>query len=374
MGGAPAPAGLNVRGAGLVLALCLLAPLASAACWPDWEAFKGELVKPDGRVIDPAQGGISTSEGQAYGLFFALVANDREGFRRLLGWAENNLAGGDLRKRLPAWKWGRDGKGSWRVLDDNNASDADLWMAYALLEAGRLWAVSEYRVLGEQILWRVAAQTLRPLPGLGLMLLPGDRGFVSARGVRLNPSYLAPQLLDRFAAVAPVWADLARNGRSLLLASAPHGLAPDWLLWREDGKPAGDPASGTLGSYDAIRVYLWLGMLDPGAARRDELLQRYRPMLALTLARGAPPEKVDIASGKGQGQGPAGFSAALLPLLAALDEKQGLQAQRQRLAQNPPGGYYGRVLVLFGQGWDQDRYRFDEKGRLMIRWDAACAD
>ncbi|MDF3934423.1 cellulose synthase complex periplasmic endoglucanase BcsZ [Pseudomonas citronellolis] len=363
-----------MRGLALVLALWLLAPLASAACWPEWESFRGELMKPDGRVLDPSQGGISTSEGQAYAMFFALVANDRESFQHALGWAENNLAGGDLRKRLPAWKWGQDAKGAWRALDDNNASDADLWMAYALLEAGRLWAVTEYRVLAEQILWRVAAQTLRPLPGLGLMLLPGDRGFVSARGTRLNPSYLPPQILDRFAALAPVWADLARNSRTLLQRSAPHGLAPDWLLWKDDGKVASDPDSGTRGSYDAIRVYLWLGMLDPGSAQRAELLALYRPMLALTLAQGAPPEKVDIATGKGQGKGPAGFSAALLPLLAALDEKAGLQAQRERLAQSPPSGYYGRVLALFGQGWDQDRYRFDDKGRLMIRWDAPCAD
>ncbi len=362
-----------MRRLGLVLALCLLAPMASATCWPQWETFKAALVKPDGRVMDPAQG-ISTSEGQAYGMFFALVGNDRAYFQHILGWAENNLAGGDLRKRLPAWKWGQDAQGRWGVLDGNNASDADLWMAYALLEASRLWAVSEYRVLGEQILWRVAAQTLRPLPGLGLMLLPGDQGFVTAKGTRLNTSYLPPQLLDRFAQVAPVWADLARNSRTLLLRSAPKGLAPDWLLWGNDGKPANDPDNGTRGSYDAIRVYLWLGMLGAGAAQRDELLQRYRPMVAMTLAEGVPPEKVDIVEGTGKGKGPAGFSAAMLPMLVALDEQAGLQAQRQRLQQNPPTGYYGGMLALFGQGWDQARYRFDDKGRLMIRWDAQCAD
>ena len=362
-----------MRRLGVVLALCLLAPLASAACWPQWEAFKGAMVKPDGRVVDPSQG-ISTSEGQAYGMFFALVGNDRQGFQRILGWAENNLAGGDLRKRLPAWKWGQDAQQRWRVLDDNNASDADLWMAYALLEAARLWAISEYRVLAEQILWRVAAQTLRPLPGLGLMLLPGDQGFVSAKGTRLNGSYLPPQLFDRFAQVAPIWADLASNSRTLLLRSAAKGFAPDWLLWGNDGKPGRDPDHGDRGSYDAIRVYLWLGMLDPGAARRDELLQHYRPMVTRTVADGAPPEQVDSATASAKGKGPSGFSAALLPMLAALDEKTALQAQRQRLAEQPPSGYYGGMLALFGQGWDQARYRFDAKGRLMIRWDAQCAD
>jgi endoglucanase len=53
----------------------------SAACqWPAWEQFKKAYVSPEGRVIDPSDARkISTSEGQSYGLFFALAANDRAG-------------------------------------------------------------------------------------------------------------------------------------------------------------------------------------------------------------------------------------------------------------------------------------------------------
>ena len=48
-------------------------------------------------------------------MFFALVANDRARFDKLLSWTEANLAGGDLTQRLPAWSWG---KGSGRKLED----------------------------------------------------------------------------------------------------------------------------------------------------------------------------------------------------------------------------------------------------------------
>jgi endoglucanase len=41
-------------------------------------------------------------------LFFALVANDRAQFERLLSWTQNNLANGDLRAQQPAWLWGSD--------------------------------------------------------------------------------------------------------------------------------------------------------------------------------------------------------------------------------------------------------------------------
>lgn len=351
--------------------------VAAGCAWPAWEDFRKTLVSADGRVVDPSSPRrISTSEGQSYALFFALVGNDREGFARLLRWTENNLAGGDLARRLPAWLWGRGDDGRWTVLDRNNASDSDLWIAYSLLEAGRLWGEPAYTRRGEALLWRSAVQTVRPLPRLGPMLLPGDIGFESAEGWRLNPSYLPPQLLERFAALAPVWGDLAAAGRRLLLSGSPRGLAPDWLLWRQDGSPGADPDHGSEGDYDAIRVYLWLGMLAVDAPEREALLRHFAPMARLTAERGLPPERIDAQGGGAEGNGPAGFSAALLPLLAALDPAA-LQAQRGRLQREPPAAdaYYDRVLALFGQGWDQGFYRFDREGRLLPAWqDRRCKD
>lgn len=59
-------------------------------------------------MIDPSDARkISTSEGQSYGLFFALAANDRAGFDKLLTWTQNNLAEGDLKQHLPGWLWGK---------------------------------------------------------------------------------------------------------------------------------------------------------------------------------------------------------------------------------------------------------------------------
>lgn len=363
----------------LCLALVCL-PLRgwAAGCdWPAWEGFRQALVSEDGRVIDRSSPRlVTTSEGQAYGLFFALVANDRDSFARLLRWTENNLAAGDLDRHLPAWLWGRADDGRWGMLDRNNASDADLWLAYALLEAGRLWEMSAYSRQGQALLWRSAAQTVRKLPGLGLMLLPGDYGFDDAEGWRLNPSYLPPQLFDRFAEFAPIWAELAAGSRRLLLESAPRGLAPDWLQWLRDTGWAPDPEHGTEGDYDAIRVYLWVGMLAKDSPGRAELLNHFAPMARLTAERGLPPERIDTRSGAAEGQGPAGFSAALLPLLAQLSPPT-LAAQRDRLERQPVAAeaYYDQVLSLFGQGWDARRYRFDKVGRLLPYWlTQSCAN
>ncbi|HDR9776712.1 TPA: cellulase, partial [Burkholderia cepacia ATCC 25416] len=71
------------------------------AAWPRWDAFKRDFISADGRVIDVGSADSRTvSEGQAYGLFFALVANDRRMFDTILAWTENNLAQGDLSAHL----------------------------------------------------------------------------------------------------------------------------------------------------------------------------------------------------------------------------------------------------------------------------------
>lgn len=342
--------------------------------WPAWERFKQVMLSSDGRVIDRSSPRIiTTSEGQSYGLFFSLIANDPDSFARLLRWTQNNLADGSLSERLPAWLWGRAEDGSWRVLDLNNASDADLWIAYSLLEAGRLWQRPDYEHLGKHLLWRSALQTLRHLPRFGLALLPGDEGFESAQGWRLNPSYLPPQLIARFSLVAPAWRTLARTNERLLVENAPHGYAPDWVLWDTERGWDVDPEHGAEGSYNAIRVYLWIGMLADGAPGEAALRQHFAPMARLTEQLGYPPESIDTRTGQHQGTGPPGFSAALLPLLAE-ESRSAHAAQRARLHRQPPAedAYYNQVLLLFGQGWDEGRYRFDRDGRLLPAWSRTC--
>lgn len=73
-----------------------------------------------------------------------------------------------------------------------------------------------------------------------------------------------------------------------------------------------------MGGYDAIRVYLWVGMMSDKDAQKARLLTRFRPMATMTTKHGVPPEKVDVASGKPAGKGPVGFSAAMLPFYSSV--------------------------------------------------------
>ncbi|END9092190.1 TPA: cellulase [Yersinia enterocolitica] len=365
----------------LVCILLLLASFGTAAAcdWPAWQQFKQHYISEAGRVIDPSNPRkVTTSEGQSYGLFFALVADDRETFDRLLTWTENNLSAGDLTARLPAWLWGQRNEHSWDILDPNSASDADLWIAYSLLEAGRLWDTRRYQTMGTLLLQRIAKEEVVNIPGLGEMLLPGKIGFNNEDRWRLNPSYLPPQLLARFASFAGPWKAMVKTNQRLWLETAPHGFSPDWVVWQKDKGWQPDETHPNLGSYDAIRSYLWAGMLANNSPQKAALIQRFQPMAEVTRQQGLPPEKADTLTGKTTGDGPVGFSAALLPFLASSPapfSQQALSQQQKRVQDSPPGAdaYYSAVLTLFGQGWAQHRYSFNRQGELQPSWNSQCA-
>lgn len=364
----------------------------AAQDWSEWQDFSRHFISADGRVLAASNAARdSYSEGQSYAMFFALVANDREAFERVWRWTQQNLMvnGSD---GLPAWTWGQAADGHWRVLDANSAADADLWFAYALLEAGRLWSREDYQRDGRQLLQSITQKEVVSLPGLGPMVLPAPFGFVQPDGSwRLNASYLPLPLLRRFEMEAPQgpWADVANNTLTLISAASQKGFAADWTGYRADpGRRTQfvvDPVTGPIGSYDAIRVYLWAGMTatkDPLAA---PLLRALSGMNTALKTQALPPEKVDPTTGVGRGVGPFGFSAALLPYLATLGSTSAVTQQtergRQALAQSlmpellfkGPAPYYDHVLSLFGLGWTDNRYRFLPNGQVQLKWQTTCS-
>lgn len=368
--------------------LMLLLAVAPTGCraqaWPLWQAYTAAFVDGQGRVIDHQRGDLTTSEGQAYGMFFALVANDRSQFDKLLAWTQLNLAEGDLTAHLPAWKWGRAANGQWKALDTNAASDADLWMAYTLIEAGRLWREPRYAELGKLLAGRIAEQEVATLPGFGPMLLPGATGYqLDAATWILNPSYVPLPLLVRLAKVDPSgpWAAIAANVPLLLEKSARHGFALDWVSYSQTGgfQPAPAPAGkdGAMGSYDAIRVYLWAGMTDSATPGSSTMLRAVSGMSNYLGHHLLPPEEVNGDGTVAAASGPVGFSAALIPYLVRSGADGPLEKQEARLtAQRDPAtrlygrppSYYDQNLALFAEGWTAQRFSFSRDGDLRVKW------
>lgn len=351
---------------GLVFLLVSLPVFPAQGCggaWPLWEEFAKAYIQEDGRVIDHDAEAVSTSEGQSYALFFAVAANDPVRFGRILKWTADNLAQGDLKTHLPAWKWGKSAEGAWKVLDSNSASDADMWTAYALFHAAKFWRQQEYYDVAQAMLRNIARREVADLPGLGSMLLPAPYGFaLDASSWRLNPSYLPVQLLRYFSKVDKTgpWRELSGNTRQMIASTSVGGLVPDWVIYGVGRGFYRDTEKGEYSSYEAIRVYLWWAMLNP----RDPMYSALQPYVS-GVAAFVPdnkylPERIHVQTGGEEGVAPSGFAGALAPYRFV----QFRQRPAVPSTLGPRAGYYNYVLSLFGYGWLEEKFRFNLDGSL----------
>ena len=173
---------------------------------------------------------------------------------------------------------------------------------------------------------------------------------------------------------------------TLIERSARNGFAMDWVCYvpnesinpcQPDGRIFPEP----LGSYDAIRVYLWAGMMPETSPAKARIVKALPGMSQYLKAHAAPPEKISRDGVPLNGDGPVGFSAALLPYLSSLGNDAAVAQQLVRIKSqlneksNLYGSgygtgptYYDQNLVLFGSGWIEKRFQFGSSGELLVRW------
>lgn len=269
----------------------LLGALPVPALWAAWRA---RFVAPEGRVLDDANGNVSHSEGQGYGMLLALAAGDRDTFRALWSWTRANLY--LLPDGLAAWRW-QPGPAP-NVRDPNNATDGDVLVAWALIEAGDAWGEPAWTLAGRRIARAVHDRTVIRTR-LGPTLLPGAAGFRSSDrrdGPVVNPSYWVFPALVRFERDMPDldWRGVIRSGEALLAEAAfgPARLPAEWVSLAGDRAAPADGFPPIFG-YNALRVPLYLAWHD--GVRRERL--------APFMARWSDPvgpglRLVDLGSGR----------------------------------------------------------------------------
>ncbi len=225
-----------------------------------WETYKQRFLQRDGRVIDTFQKDFSHSEAQAYGLMLAFKFGDREAFRTIARWSRENLQrrGGD---HLFCWSWGKRPDGAWRILNYNNASDADILMAWSLLRAGRAWGDQQMQNRARKII-RDIRTLLFADSGGKKVLLPGYWGFAAAENhIEYNPSYFIPAAFADFARTGDApsfWHRAIADGLALQRSCrfGRFGLMPDWVMLKR-GKPSLSPKRPGKYGFDAVRTWLW---------------------------------------------------------------------------------------------------------------------
>ncbi len=257
-----------------------------------WSDFKSRFVSETGRVIDYANGAISHSEGQGYGMLFAVAANDRIAFDRIWSWTRANLMVRD--DELIAWRWEPSTRPA--IADINDAADGDILVAWALTEAAEYWGDLSYRVAARRIAVEVGRKLVLLGDKRGPLLLPAVAGFAAeARpdGPILNLSYWVFPAFERLPKVAPEvdWDGLIHSGLRLVEAArfGPSRLPSDWVSAHDE---ALQPASGfrRAFSYNALRIPLYMAMA--GVGEREQ----YAPFVAV-WANGQTVAEVDVDSG-----------------------------------------------------------------------------
>ncbi len=222
----------------------------------DWPTFKSAFLDPVGRIVDNGNGGVSHSEGQGYGLMLALWNGDRPAFDAILDWTERSLAHRDT--ALFIWRY--DPRQADPVADPNNATDGDIFIAWALAEAARRWNEPRHAERSAAIRTAIRARLVIERYGRRL-LLPGMIGFATAEAVTLNPSYYVWPALDAFRVLdgGAAWGQVIADGEALLGAArfGPLALPTDWIDVTDQGAVA--PAAGRPArfGFDAIRVPLY---------------------------------------------------------------------------------------------------------------------
>lgn len=234
----------------------------------EWAAWKEAFLASDGRVIDHLQEGASHSEGQGYGLLLSVHHGDRAAFDLIRSWTEANL----MERPDGLLNWRRDPGAA--APEAWNATDGDIFYAWALSLGANRFDVPEARSRAQTIATAVAAHCLYPDPrdSARLLILPAAEGFLRGTMAIVNPSYIMPRALHDLALLIrePRLAQAAEDGLSLLDDLAAAGLTPDWAEVDAAGiRPSSEHQAQS--GYDALRVPLyliWSGQVDHPAVRR----------------------------------------------------------------------------------------------------------
>lgn len=237
-----------------------------------WTGYKGDFIQGDGRVIDHTRLDVSTSEGESYALLRAAWMGDRPEFDLVLRWTHDNL---QVRKdHLFGFLWGRHSDGTWSVLSQNTATDADEDIALALVFASKEWGDTSYLARARAVISDIWRYEVAHLHGKSYLAAGNWAPARSNPGPIVNPSYFAPYAYRIFAGIDPIhpWMQLVSTSyavlrdcsAALLSGHASSGLPPNWCaIDRKTGQAVtakGFPKADIYG-YDAFRV-MWRTALD----------------------------------------------------------------------------------------------------------------
>lgn len=237
-----------------------------------WKYYVENNITHDGRVLDKSTN-ITTSEGQSYAMLRAVLIDDQYHFDKTWQFTKENLIRDD---GLISWLWeygetptkfvrGHTSVGE--IRDPNNAVDADLDIALALLVASEQWDNEQYRTDSINIINAIKNNNI--VYQNDKYYLAHAAGDINEYRILMNPSYFSPAHYRMFYQVTgdSFWEELANDTYIILdeIMDKETGLVPDWIVYdipKQKYASATEQKEdlSTNFSYDAIRVNFRIGL------------------------------------------------------------------------------------------------------------------
>lgn len=203
-----------------------------------WMQFRGRFLGSEGRVMESGQTGRTLSRHQALALQFAVRANDRPTFERMLRWTLTNMALPGRGQLVRRWASGDDVA----VSDATNDTLGDLCFAWALLLAARTWNEAPFAQLARRFAEAIERSSVLRI-GSRHLLLPASYGYVNEHRAVINPGV---HFLPALRALSlhtrnTIWQRLSEDALQLIpeVSFSRWGLPADWVDMAPDGRVLG---------------------------------------------------------------------------------------------------------------------------------------
>jgi endoglucanase len=228
-------------------------------------AFLARYVTSDGRALRHDQGDDVVSEGQAYGMLIAELANRPDLVRTIWTWTQAHLQRPDSLLAFHA-------NASGTILDDQSAADADVLTSYALL---RYDGPDQGRLHDDGKRVATAVLDVETTDVAGAPVIVAGPWAKATDPPTVNPSYWMPSV---FAALAHLgddqrWQWAATTAVELVrdATGAGRSLPTNWAQL-DGGRlvPITDPGGPAPALYglDAARLPVWFGTACTADARQ----------------------------------------------------------------------------------------------------------
>ena len=260
--------------------------------WSLYQNYKKEYIDPVSfRVVDKQTDGVTTSEGQSYGMLMSMWMNDQDTFDKIWQWTQNNLQISGSSSF--SWLWGKNQTGEYKILTekggDNVATDGDIDIAFSLIKAYKKWGNENYIIAAKKIVQDIWNNEVI-LTKNGKYVLSSnnlDKKYQKSQ-ILVNPSYFNPAAFREFGRLGLdlKWDRLLSDSFDILELSSssnlgyskPIFLPPDWIFVDSQNgaiTPTNNPSFKTNFGFDAARIVWRTALSLDLSANQEPLALKY---------------------------------------------------------------------------------------------------